>query len=88
MLTLDVRHDPDGTTLITAVGAVDITTAARLSAAVHHELDNQPAAIVLDLTGVSSLDAVGLRVLHCAADRSTATAIPIRLICRDPSPMC
>ena len=86
MLTLDVESRPDGTAAIVAAGEVDAATAARLSAAVHRQLDRVPSTLVLDLREVTFLGVAGLRVLLCAADRATVSGVPLRLVYRDPSP--
>ena len=69
MLTLDVECRPDGTAAIAAVGEVDAATAARLSAAVHRQLDRVPSMLMLDMHEVTFLGVAGLQVLLCAADR-------------------
>ncbi|GAA5113280.1 STAS domain-containing protein [Pseudonocardia adelaidensis] len=86
MLTLDVQYLPDGATTIAAVGEVDAATAARLSAAVHRQLERGPSLIELDLHDVTFLGVAGLQVLLCAADRATVSGVPLRLVYRDPSP--
>jgi anti-sigma B factor antagonist len=87
MLTLDVECRPDGAAAIAAVGEVDAATAARLSAAVHRQLDRVPSMLVLDLHEVTFLGVAGLRVLLCAADRASASGVPFQLVYRDPSPV-
>ncbi|OLS97516.1 hypothetical protein BJF90_10395 [Pseudonocardia sp. CNS-004] len=86
MLTLDVQHLPDDAIAIMAAGEVDTATAARLSAAVHRELDRGPSTLLLDLDEVTFLGVAGLRVLQCAADRATVSGVPVRLTYRDRSP--
>jgi anti-anti-sigma factor len=87
MLTLDVECRLDGTAAIAAVGEVDAATAARLSAAVHRQLDRMPSMLMLDLHEVTFLGVAGLRVLQCAANRATASGVPLQLVYRDPSPV-
>lgn len=87
MLTLDVEWRPDGTATIAAVGEVDAATAARLSAAVHRQLDRVPSMLMLDLHEVTFLGVAGIQVLLCAADRATVSGVPLRLVYRDPSPV-
>jgi anti-sigma B factor antagonist len=87
MLTLDVQCRPDGTAAIAAVGEVDAATAARLSAAVHRQLDRMPSMLMLDLHEVTFLGVAGLRVLLCAADRAGSQRVPLQLDYRDPSPV-
>src|SRR4051794_25335073 len=87
MLTLDVQWRPDGTAAISAVGEVDSATAARLSAAVHRQLDRVPSMLMLDLHEVTFLGVAGLQVPLCAADRAAATGVPLQLAYRDASPV-
>jgi anti-sigma B factor antagonist len=87
MLALDVECRPDCTVAIAAVGEVDAATAARLSAAVHRQLDRVPSMLVLDLREVTFLGVVGLQVLLCVADRATVSGVPLQLVYRDPSPV-
>jgi anti-sigma B factor antagonist len=86
MLTLHVESRPDGTAAIAAVGEVDAAAAARLSAAVHRQLDRVPSMLILDLHEVTFLGVAGLRVLLCAADRATVSGVPLRLVYRHPAP--
>lgn len=87
MLTLDVECRLDGTAAIAAVGEVDAATAARLSAAVHRQLDRMPSMLMLDLQEVTFLGVAGLQVLLCAANRATVSGVPLQLVYRDPSPV-
>jgi anti-sigma B factor antagonist len=87
MLTVDVDHHPDDTALIAAAGEVDKATAARLSTALHRELDRQPKKLVLDLGKVTFLGVAGLHVLMCAAERASVSSIPLQLLYRKPSPV-
>jgi anti-sigma B factor antagonist len=87
MLTLDVEFRPDGTAAIAAVGEVDAATAARLSAAVHRQLDRVPSMLMLDLREVTFLGVAGLQVLLCVADRATVSGVPLQLVYRDLSPV-
>jgi anti-sigma B factor antagonist len=87
MLALDVECHPDGTAAIAAAGEVDAATAARLSAAVHRQLDRVPSMLVLDLREVTFLGVAGVQVLRCVADRATVSGVPLQLVCRDPSPV-
>lgn len=87
MLALDVECHSDGTVAIAAVGEVDAVTAARLSAAVHRQLDRVPSMLVLDLREVAFLGVAGLQVLLCVADRAVVSGVPLQLVCRDQSPV-
>jgi anti-anti-sigma factor len=61
---------PDGVTVLTAVGEIDMTNTAVLATA----LDQVPGRIVVDVTGVDYLDSAGLSVLFSHADRIEVVA--------------
>jgi anti-sigma B factor antagonist len=72
-LELSTRRDDNGTTVLTAVGEIDMSNAGRFTAA----LDAAAAAwtaqpdggFTVDLTAVSYLDSAGLTALLAHADR-------------------
>jgi anti-sigma B factor antagonist len=66
-LALTSRRRPDGVTVVTAVGEIDLSNSGSLAAALDQEPG--PGPLVLDLTGVEYLDSAGLSVLFARADR-------------------
>jgi anti-sigma B factor antagonist len=52
-----------GTIVLTATGEVDMVTAPQLEDAARRAIEDGPAALVLDLGGVSFLSSAGLSVL-------------------------
>lgn len=56
---------PDGATVLTAVGEIDMSNARLLQTA----LEQAPGRVVVDVTGVEYLDSAGLSVLFSHADR-------------------
>jgi len=53
----------DGTTVLTIDGVIDLATSPPLEELLGQLVDEGPAALVMDLTGVSFLASVGLRIL-------------------------
>ncbi|MFF0261764.1 STAS domain-containing protein [Streptomyces microflavus] len=72
-LTLTASRRPDGTTVLTAVGEIDMSNSQSLAAA----LDDAPGPLVLDLSDVEYLDSAGLSVLFPHAERLELIAGPI-----------
>ncbi|WP_257901436.1 STAS domain-containing protein [Saccharothrix obliqua] len=64
-LTITPGRRPDGTTLLTVVGEIDMTNAETLAAA----LAGTTGPLVVDLTAVEYLDSAGLHVLFTHVDR-------------------
>lgn len=87
MLNVEPQRPSADETVLRVVGEIDAHTASRLSRALHHELDERPAVVVLDLSGVSFVGVAGLRVLRCAADRAASTRVALRLVYPHPSPV-
>ncbi|MFD8059246.1 STAS domain-containing protein [Streptomyces cyaneofuscatus] len=72
-LNLTASRRPDGTTVLTAVGEIDMSNAQNLAAA----LDDAPGPLVLDLSDVEYLDSAGLSVLFQHAERLELIAGPL-----------
>lgn len=72
-LTLTPSPGPDGTTILKAVGEIDMSNTAELSAA----LDDVPGRLVVDLTECEYLDSAGINVLFAHADRIELVAGPL-----------
>jgi anti-anti-sigma factor len=69
---------PDGATVLTVSGEVDLATAPALEAAIEGILGGKPAALIIDLTAVSFLASAGMAALvgaHQRAGASTAIAV-------------
>jgi anti-sigma B factor antagonist len=84
---LEITHDldPDGRTVLTLRGEIDIATAPRLRAAIGTSL---PASegMVLDVSGAVLIDAAGLRVLT-AAQREAAALGKAPIVLRGVRPL-
>ncbi|WP_228001299.1 STAS domain-containing protein [Nocardia australiensis] len=69
---------PDGATVLTVAGEVDLATASALEAAIEGILGGKPAALIIDLTAVSFLASAGMAALvgaHQRAGEATAIAV-------------
>jgi anti-sigma B factor antagonist len=81
-MTLEA-HDPrqywlGKTAVVCASGALDLLTAPRLEQLLTETLQNQPAALIVDLTEVNFLSSAGMQVLvnaHAAATTDVKYAV-------------
>lgn len=62
-------------TLVTVVGEVDVSNAGELREAVDSALEVAPAAVSVDLAGVSYIDSTGIGVLVGAATRAQEAGV-------------
>jgi anti-anti-sigma factor len=74
-----------GRTVVRGHGEIDIATGDAFRAALIAGLDREPPLLVVDLDGVSFLDACGLGVLVGAANRATRVGIQIMVIGARPN---
>ncbi|WP_326750750.1 STAS domain-containing protein [Streptomyces hirsutus] len=72
-LTLTLSRRPDGATLLTVVGEIDMSNTDTLATAI--EATDGP--LVIDLTAVEYLDSAGLSVLFTHSDRIELIATPM-----------
>jgi anti-anti-sigma factor len=80
------RECSDGTVLISPYGEVDLDNAYLIREAVDAVLlGTKPAKIVLDLSGVSFIDSVGIGVLVACYHAATACRVPLEAA--EPSTM-
>ena len=63
----------DGITLLAVDGVVDLATSPPLEELLTQLIDERPAGLVIDLTGVSFLASVGLRILAETHERAGGT---------------
>lgn len=76
MTTSVAAHD--GATVLTVAGEVDLATAPALETAIEGVLGDKPAALIIDLTGVSFLASAGMAALVAAHQRAgAATSIAV-----------
>lgn len=64
-LALTSSRRPDGVTVLTAIGEIDMSNTRILATA----LDQEPGPVVVDLTGIEYIDSAGLSILFSHADR-------------------
>jgi anti-sigma B factor antagonist len=62
-ITINVH---DNIVVLGVSGTLDMVTAPQLAESIQHELRNQPAAVIVDLTDVEFLASVGMTVLLTA----------------------
>ncbi|MEV0292168.1 STAS domain-containing protein [Nocardia sp. NPDC050710] len=68
----------DGASVLTVAGEVDLATAPALEAAIEGILGGKPAALIIDLSGVSFLASAGMAALVAAHQRAgEATTIAV-----------
>ncbi|MFE9427392.1 STAS domain-containing protein [Kitasatospora sp. NPDC006697] len=81
-LTIDVRAEPAGATVVVLTGELDYHTAARL----HRTFERLPAGLplVLDLTGLRFCDSMGIAELIFAAQRPPHPGTPLPLVAAPP----
>ena len=83
---LTIRVEQDRSSLVLwAAGELDIASAPGLEHSLLHALEGGAPTIVLDLTAVSFIDPVGLRVLLWAAGRSREHGDRLRIDCGSPA---
>lgn len=75
---LEITHhrEPDGRTVLTLRGEVDIDSSPRLRTALTTQLDAPGAGLVLDVSGAVLIDAAGLRVLTAAQRKAAEIGKP------------
>lgn len=67
LFSVRVEEDSDDALAVHATGELDIAGAPALEHSMLHALESGAPSIVLDLTGVTFIDSMGLRVLLWAA---------------------
>lgn len=65
------EHWIGGTVVISASGVVDMLTSPDLAARITAAIDNNPTAIIVDLSAVDFLASAGMSVLVAARDRAS-----------------
>jgi anti-sigma B factor antagonist len=73
-------HARADTWVVTVIGEVDLANRQRFETVVERALQDSPAKLVFDLTGVRFMDSSGLGVLIASAHRGSSVEV------RDPSP--
>ena len=73
LIAISVQHR-DGVVVLAVEGEIDIATAPVLDAAVADALAEKPAALVIDLSGVTFLASAGVRILVQTAEQLSGRA--------------
>lgn len=79
LVTIAVTVDA-ATTVLTAVGEIDSSSAPALRARLDEVLDAGVPAVTIDLNGVTFLDSAGLCVLAAAHRRAARTGTRLRVL--------
>jgi anti-sigma B factor antagonist len=80
VITLSTDTGADGVVTVTVVGEVDTFTAPVLRSTLDSQLEQQPAELVIDLSGVQFLGSAGLAVLVETQKSARAREVSLRLI--------
>lgn len=73
-------YNEHGATVVAVIGELDMLTTPLLESRVIDELAEGPAALVLDLSGVTFLGSSGLALLVQTRERATERGIRLRLV--------
>ena len=79
-LELSARAAEGGTVIVAAVGEVDAFTAPSLRSMLDVQLEQVPAELVLDLSGIRFLGSAGLAVLFETQKAARDRGVALRLI--------
>ena len=82
LLEVVTESSPEGMRVL-ARGELDMHTAGDVTDALATVESGQPAAVVLDLSGITFIDSTGLRVIVAASVHSTRSGQDLRIV---PSP--
>jgi anti-sigma B factor antagonist len=80
VITLSTSTGEDGAVTVTVVGEVDTFTAPVLRSSLDTQLEQQPKALVIDLSGVQFLGSAGLAVLVETQKSARSRDVDLRLI--------
>lgn len=75
-----VQSTEGSTVVLSVIGELDMSTAEVLSERVEQQLSDRPAALRLDLRGLTFMDSSGLRLLIVLYDRSRQDSWQLRLV--------
>jgi anti-anti-sigma regulatory factor len=82
-----VQRLPAGSSIIYATGSLDGATHAAMSRAVADELSQEPAQLVLELSGATSVDDASLEALIGATALAAESDTPICLVTSPTGPI-
>ncbi|MGY1709705.1 STAS domain-containing protein [Geodermatophilus sp. SYSU D00758] len=80
VITLSTATSEDGEVTVTVVGEVDTFTAPVLRSSLDTQLEQQPKALVIDLSGVQFLGSAGLAVLVETQKSARSRDVDLRLV--------
>jgi anti-anti-sigma factor len=85
LVELSCRTDADGYQVVTVTGELDVATADQAYAYISGVIDDLPAPVSVDLSGLTFCDASGLGVLAKAARHARQAGRQLRLTSARPS---
>jgi anti-sigma B factor antagonist len=82
-ITTSVAHR-DGVAVVSVGGEIDLSTAQAFEAVISDALSEDPPALVIELSGVSFMASVGLRVLAATREK-VGKALPLAVVADGPA---
>jgi anti-sigma B factor antagonist len=82
-ITTSVAHR-DGVSVVSVGGEIDLSTAQAFEAVIADALAEDPPALVIELSGVSFMASVGLRVLAATREK-VGKALPLAVVADGPA---
>ena len=79
-------HTEDGSMHIVLVGEIDLANAAAVEDELRAAISHQPSTVSVDLTDLTYMDSVGIRILFTLASRLKPLRIILKLIVPLDSP--
>lgn len=71
--------------VVAAVGELDVLTAPRLQAGIESAIQKNPAAVIVDLSGVDFLSSAGMAVLVAGREQAQARDIKFGVVASGPA---
>lgn len=82
-ITTSVAHR-EGVAVVSIGGEIDLSTAPAFEAAIAEALEDGPTALVIELSGVTFMASVGLRILAATQENSGKTS-PVAVVADNPA---
>jgi anti-sigma B factor antagonist len=82
-ISTSVAHR-EGVAVVSIGGEIDLSTAPVFEAAIAEALEEEPTALVIELSGVSFMGSVGLRILAATQDKTGKTS-PVAVVADNPA---
>lgn len=82
-ITTSLAH-PEGIAVVSIGGEIDLSTASAFEAAIAGALDDEPPVLVIELSAVSFMASVGLRIL-AAAHEKVSKSVHVAVVASNPA---